>query len=81
MERIICDDLVKYQCKVCNKQFIVSHFQTLDIENQEKRNCNLICPFCKSTSECIVGPVTSETDYDFLANYWGCLGIYTKRNK
>jgi DNA-directed RNA polymerase subunit RPC12/RpoP len=71
--KIICDDLIKYQCQECNKEFIVS---MNDIEKVKEEYKDIFCPFCliKATQ---ISFITKETHKDFLSDF-GCIGIYTE---
>ena len=59
------DNLVKYECTVCEGQFIVS-------ENIAAKKTPIQCPYCSNWK---VEAIVKMDDKDQL-NELGCLGIY-----
>ena len=61
----IADNLIKYECAVCEEQFIVSEH----VANKTKA---VNCPYCLSSG---VDEIALMNDKNQL-NELGCLGIY-----
>lgn len=66
----VADNLVKYECTVCEGQFIVS-------ENIAAKKAPIQCPYCSNWK---VEAIVLMDDKDQL-NELGCLGIYHEEQK
>lgn len=66
MESYVLDNLVKYHCFECDKEFILSEYQA---KNATK---NIICPYCHGQD--IEDYVFLDEDDDLLYEL-GCMGI------
>lgn len=66
MESYVLDNLVKYHCFHCDKEFILSEYQ---VENAIKK---IICPYCYEQD---IEPYVFIDEDDDLLYELGCMGI------
>lgn len=64
--------LVKYECFMCSKQFIVG---MVDEEQAQLQNRAIRCPFCGFAADSLAFIEPDSENYDEL-NEMGCMGIY-----
>ncbi len=66
MESYVLDNLVKYHCFGCDKEFILSEYQ---VGNAAKK---IICPYCHGQD---IEPYVFLDEDDDLLYELGCMGI------
>lgn len=62
------DNLIKYECKECNKQFIIGEEMLKDCPPNYP-----LCPYCGQNN---VDKTAWTTDDDLLDTELGCVGLY-----
>lgn len=66
MDSYVLDNLIKYHCFNCDKEFILSEYQIKDTDKE------IICPYCHGT---YIDDYVFVGEDDDLLYELGCLGI------